>query len=151
TLLKRADLQACLRESAQSGAPEEAQRLRQQVQDSELAHQQGVALLQALRTMSAYQASASSGTTVGAALTRISSDREELLKVQGDLEALRQRIREHEKQGWTLGRLTALTREAGIGPSDVSQESVRSLNDALGKQRAQYLTDLAKSRDDRQK
>jgi DNA repair protein SbcC/Rad50 len=127
-----------------------SQLLRQHVQYTELGHQQAVAVLQALRTLSEYQGPPGGRTTIRALLTRIAADREELLKFQTDLDALRQRIQEHERQGWTLDRLAVVAREAGIKPSDVNRESVEGLNDTLTKQRAQYLEVLAKNRQDRQ-
>jgi exonuclease SbcC len=151
TTLERADLEARLHEGIQSIAGDEAKRLRQQVQDAEVAHQQATAVLQALRVLSEYQAEApSSRTTVRALLTRIEADRGELLKLQADLDALRLRIQEHEKRGWTLEGLAALARQVGLGPPDLNRDSVDLLNATLTNQRIQHQEALTKSRQDRQ-
>jgi exonuclease SbcC len=151
TQLERIDLQACLRESVESASGEEALRLRQHTQDAELGHQRAVTVLQGLRTLSAYQTTASGRTTLGALLTRIGRDREELLKLQTEIRDLRLRIQEQERQGWTIERLAAVADEAGIDPSVVNRASIEGLNDVLTRQRAEYLAALNKHREDRQK
>ncbi len=71
TQFDRSDLEARLRESIQSLADGESQRMRLQTQESELAHQRALAVLQALRTLSRYQAAVNDRTTVRSILTRV--------------------------------------------------------------------------------
>lgn len=152
TTLERADLEARLHESTQLIAGEGAQQLRQQVQDTERAHQQAITALQALRILAEYQVSThSSRTTVRALLTRIAADRDELLKLQVELDALRMRIQDHVKQGWTVEGLSAVARQAGLEPPDLNRESVDRLNATLTKQQIQHQEALTKNREDRQK
>ena len=91
--------------SIQSLEQGESQQMRLQVQESESAYQRALTVLQALRALVAYQETPKRGVTVQSILARVATDRDELVGLQSELAALRQRAQEHESRGWTLDRL----------------------------------------------
>jgi DNA repair exonuclease SbcCD ATPase subunit len=151
TQFERNDLDAHLRESVQSLEQGESQRMRLQVQESELAYQRAVTVLQALHALSLYQEAPNRRTTVHAILARVTTDRDELVGLQTEFDALRQRAQEHERRGWTLDRLGEMARYAALAPTDLNRESAEAVATSLKEQRAQYLTQLGEAANERQK
>jgi exonuclease SbcC len=150
TQFDQTDLEARLRENIQSLADGESKRMRLHTQGAQVAHQRAVAVLEAVRALSRYQGAVNSPTTVGSVLTRVATDRDELVTLQTELDALRQNIQEHERRGWTSDRLGAIARSAGLAPSEINRESVDAITAALTQQRIQYLAELAEAGEERQ-
>ena len=151
TQFERSGLEARLRESIKSLQGGESQRMRLQMQESEKAHQIASATREALHALGRYHTAINSRSTVRAILTRVSTDRDELVKSQAELDALRDRVQEYEKKGWTSDRLAQIARSATLAPSDVNRESVEALTKSLTQQRVQHLDELAKGADERQR
>lgn len=151
TRFEQGDLDARLREGIQSLEQGESQRMRLQVQESELAYQRALTVLQALRALSLYQETPNKRTTVRSVLARIATDRDELVGVQADLDALKQRAQEYEKRGWTFERLSEIARAAGFASTALNRESAQAVATSLKEQRVQYLAQLGATADERQK
>ena len=144
------DLDARLRESIQTLEQDGAQRLRLQVQESELAYQRALAVLQALRALSLYRKASTARTTVRSILAQVTSDRDELVRLQAEIDALRQRTQEHERRGWTLDRLREIARSAELAPTDLNRESAESVSMSLRQKRADNTAELKKTAEERQ-
>jgi hypothetical protein len=87
---------------------------------------------------------------VRSVLVRIATDRDELARLQADIDALRQRAQEHERRGWTLDRLAEIARSAALAPTELNRESVDAVTASLKQQRTQHLAQLAEAVEERQ-
>lgn len=125
------DLDARLRESIRSLEDAESQRMRVQTQDLELAYQRDLTVLQALRALNRYQEGANNRTTVGSILVQVAADRDELVRLQVEFDALRQRVQEHERRGWTLDRLREIARSVALAPTDLNRDSAEAVTVSL--------------------
>ena len=145
TEFAKSELKRITGEATPASSSNDAQSLRLNVNELEVACKRSFTVLEALNTLSRYPAASNRSMTVEAIVRHIAADKSELSKVQAEKDALAAQIGEFSKRGWTIQRLTELARGAGLDASALDSNSLLSMMAILRKELEQLRADLAKA------
>jgi hypothetical protein len=108
------ELQKRLNDATRGLVRDESEHVRAQIQTGEADRQELVARLRSLNVLQQYTKTDKSKMSVETAVRMVSAGREQLAKVQAELDATRNTIKTHQDRGWTFGRLVELSTIAGV-------------------------------------
>jgi DNA repair exonuclease SbcCD ATPase subunit len=137
------ELEKRLNDATHGLVRDESEHIRAQLQTAETARRQLVAQLRALQVLQRYINTDKAKASVETAVRAVSASREQLAKLQAELDGRRNTLQMHLNRGWTFGRLVELSTIAGI-PEPLSADSIERARAAARSEQKTVIEALKK-------
>ena len=137
-----ADLENRIGHLTERSVAAESERLRTELQTAESMHKQRVLELTAVRTLERYLRADSPKTSLAAAIRQVTKASERAVEMVAELNTVTESLQAHEKNGWTIQRLTELASTAEIEESDISPDGIEAARAVSRDEQKHLLNDI---------